>query len=166
MNQYCIDKKTGKLIWRFNPGSYPDYLSVYDGVAYVGFCNNVLYALDDRTGGKLWEFRTGGPVVARPVVHNGKLYFGSWDCNFYCISKEGKLVWRTPTSQSSQSRLEPPEPTGAFPSEFTVNFEEGTAKKTDDTQERLADYGDEFKSSYAGSMKSDYVAGRKKGYIK
>ena len=170
MNQYAIDRRTGALVWKFNPGDYPDYLAVYDGVAYVGFCNGKLYALDDETGKKLWELTTSGPVVARPIMHNNMLYFGSWDCNFYCVTAGrsdrggGRLVWKSATSVSSQAPLEVPDKPQMTSFEVRVSAEDEPQAKAE-RHDNFSDYG-EFTGTYIQKEKSDYVSGRKKGYIR
>ncbi len=43
----------------------------------------------------VWTFSTGGSVVARPVIADGRVYVGSRDYNLYCINAEdGTEVWR------------------------------------------------------------------------
>ena len=51
-----------------------------DGTVYVGSDDNKLYAINGKTGVKLWEFATGGAVRSSPAINsNGMVYFGSWD---------------------------------------------------------------------------------------
>ncbi|HRV32693.1 MAG TPA: PQQ-binding-like beta-propeller repeat protein, partial [Candidatus Paceibacterota bacterium] len=43
----------------------------------------------------LWKYKTNGDVYSSPVIIDSKVYFGSNDCNFYCITAdEGRLVWK------------------------------------------------------------------------
>jgi len=46
-------------------------------VVYVGSLDNLLYALDARTGTKLWNFATWSGITTSPVVANGMVYVGS-----------------------------------------------------------------------------------------
>jgi outer membrane protein assembly factor BamB len=47
-----------------------------------------------------WEqIGVGGSIVSRGRAHDGKLYFGCCDKNFYCVDvKKGKEIWRFPTN--------------------------------------------------------------------
>jgi len=44
-----------------------------------------------------WAFKTADAITASPAVSNGKVYFGSWDKNLYCVDAwAGTLVWKKP----------------------------------------------------------------------
>jgi outer membrane protein assembly factor BamB len=50
-------------------------------------------AMDARTGKTLWRFDTG-VVESSPLLHDGRLYFGSWDHRLYSVrARDGKLLW-------------------------------------------------------------------------
>jgi len=53
-----------------------------------------VHCLDATTGKERWSYFTEGPVRLAPTLHRGKLYFGSDDGHAYCITTEGKAVWR------------------------------------------------------------------------
>jgi outer membrane protein assembly factor BamB len=53
-----------------------------------------VHCLDATTGKERWSYFTEGPVRLAPTLHQGKLYFGSDDGHAYCITTEGKAVWR------------------------------------------------------------------------
>jgi outer membrane protein assembly factor BamB len=63
----ALDASTGLPIWRFSPdprtdgytGAYPASNApvVKNGVVYVTFSNGILYALNAKTGKKLWSYR-------------------------------------------------------------------------------------------------------------
>jgi outer membrane protein assembly factor BamB len=53
-------------------------------VVYVGSNDNNIYALNARTGAKLWSYATGGPVGSSPVA-DGVVYVGSRDGNVYAF---------------------------------------------------------------------------------
>ncbi len=44
-----------------------------------------LFAFDMETGGIAWKFLTVGNVNTAPLVHDGMVYFGCSDANFYCL---------------------------------------------------------------------------------
>jgi outer membrane protein assembly factor BamB len=105
-------------------------------------------------------------VMPKPVLMGGRLYFGCWDCNFYCLDLSGKLVWKFPTSISTPSTLEQPQTTSRKTMEVIWTAEpireEGKYKGEKDG---FSDYG-EFSGTYISKEKSDYVSSRRKGYIK
>ncbi len=46
----------------------------------------------------IWSFRVEDAVRSTPLVHNGIVYFGSYDNNLWAIdAKEGSLIWKFPT---------------------------------------------------------------------
>ena len=84
-------------------------------------------------------------------MHEGKLYFRSFDCHFYCIDLNGKEVWRFKTSSSVKWKV-PPESEWF---EFEVDIKE-------EPDEALREYGkgvniasEEFIESEYG-FKSEY----------
>lgn len=51
-----------------------------------------------------WErIGPGGSITARPIVHNGTIYFGAYDKNFYALDMNGKEIWRFSTGGVIQS---------------------------------------------------------------
>ena len=56
-----------------------------------------LYALDRRTGRKLWSFRTSGFCVqAPPVIHGDQVFAAGWADWVWCLDqKTGKSVWKS-----------------------------------------------------------------------
>ena len=55
-----------------------------DGTVYVGSLDNKLYAINGKTGVKLWEFETGALVLSSPAIgSDGTVYVGSGDNNLY-----------------------------------------------------------------------------------
>jgi eukaryotic-like serine/threonine-protein kinase len=44
-----------------------------------------VYALDAKTGAKLWSYTPGGEVYTSPSVANGVVYLGSDDGNVYAF---------------------------------------------------------------------------------
>lgn len=46
-----------------------------------------------------WKVPVGGSIGALPVIYNDKIYFGSCDKNFYCLSLDGKIIWKYLTGE-------------------------------------------------------------------
>ena len=77
---------------------------VHDGVIYVTGSYSRMWALDAKTGERLWKFEARLPEDIRPccdVVNRGaaiygdKVYFGTLDASIYALDRNtGKVVWR------------------------------------------------------------------------
>lgn len=77
---------------------------VHDGVIYVTASYSRIYAIDARSGKRLWEYEARLPEDIRPccdVVNRGaaiygdKIYFGTLDAGIVALNKDtGKVVWR------------------------------------------------------------------------
>lgn len=97
-----------ELLWKFKTRedkskieTYPtvdDGLSpaiVAGGVVYAGGHDGWVYAIEARTGKKLWDFRTRDHVMATPTLHDGRLYVGSMDGFLYALDpKKGSVLWQ------------------------------------------------------------------------
>ncbi len=61
--------------------------AVANGVVYVGSLNQNVYALNAKTGAKLWSYKTGGQVSFSPpaVVEWGGLCSALEDGNVYAL---------------------------------------------------------------------------------
>jgi outer membrane protein assembly factor BamB len=102
----CLDRETGKEIWRFdNGGTMKQMFSspcVDGGKVYIGegFHENAgcrLFCLDVATGKKVWDFETDSHTESSPCVVEGKVYFGAGDDGLYCLdAATGKKLWQYP----------------------------------------------------------------------
>jgi outer membrane protein assembly factor BamB len=52
---------------------------------YFGSRDSHLYAVDLKTGNKLWTFKAGGWIRSSPVVAGKKVLFGADDGKFYVL---------------------------------------------------------------------------------
>ena len=96
-NVYCIDAKSGELVWKFQTeaGIAMSSPVISDGTLYIGSYDYNMYALDAKSGRLLWKFKTQDKVLCSCAVSGGRVYFGSKDHNVYCIdAKTGGLVWK------------------------------------------------------------------------
>src|SRR6266568_3277663 len=87
------------LDWRYPTGSLI-YSSpaVVNGVLYIGSEDGSVYALDVKTGTKVWSYFTGNvtysSIYSSPVVANGVVYIGSNDWNLYALdARTGTRLW-------------------------------------------------------------------------
>src|ERR1700692_4083822 len=60
--------------------------TVSKGVVYVGSEDYNVYALNARTGAKLWSYPTGSWVNSSPAIADGVVYVGSFDKNVYALN--------------------------------------------------------------------------------
>jgi len=67
-----------------------------EGLLYVpSMVTDSVTAYDTDTGAERWRFYADGPVRLAPIVHAGRVYFGSDDGFLYCLdAAEGRLVWK------------------------------------------------------------------------
>ena len=85
-----------------------------DGTVYVGSWDNKLYAINGKSGVKLWEFKTGGRVYSSPAIgSDGTVYVGSGDKRLYAIKTDSKGLAKSPWPMRGQN----PQHTGRAPKE-------------------------------------------------
>jgi len=81
---------------------------VANGVAFISSTDHELYAIDARTGKKLWTaLNTTSPsdrgsfIYSTPMVVNGVVYIGSTDHHLYAIdARTGKILWTAATGDA------------------------------------------------------------------
>ena len=75
-----------------------------DGTVYVGSMDNKLYAINGKSGVKLWEFETGGRVYSSPAIgSDGTVYVGSADNKLYAIKTESLGLAKSPWPMRGQN---------------------------------------------------------------
>ncbi len=88
-----VDAETGELIWKAaTDGQIGGSPVEHNGVVYVGSADGNLYALDARTGERLWVFRTSYPLIT-PMVYKDRIFVGYNGGSLYCLSLKGELQW-------------------------------------------------------------------------
>ena len=119
---YRFDAKTGRERWRSQIASPVTRVPLHDpasryenrassvapsaGRLYAGTHDGRIVALDDSTGAKIWEFKTGDAVIATPVVFRGRVYCGSFDGNVYALeASTGALAWKHETGGAVTSAV-------------------------------------------------------------
>lgn len=70
----ALDATTGALRWEYRPddpeeGTNPPGILTTDGGLLLSGDRDELFALDSRTGHKLWSFSAGGTVAAGPITY-------------------------------------------------------------------------------------------------
>ena len=75
-----------------------------NGTVYVGSDDNKLYAINGKTGVKLWEFGTGDEVSSSPAIgSDGTVYVGSTDNKLYAIKTDSKGPAKSPWPMRGQN---------------------------------------------------------------
>ncbi len=95
---YCVDAKTGKLIWKQAlPGGWVwGSAKVDEGRVYIPTVSGYAVCLDAETGHMIWMYRTEKSIPAEPAIDNDYVYFGSWSRSLYAFDKKtGKIIWKT-----------------------------------------------------------------------
>jgi len=71
---------------------------IYNGAVYVGSGDSTIYAIEAKTGKKIWAYKTNGIVHASPVIRDNVVYTGSFDGSMYALdSRNGNLIWKFKT---------------------------------------------------------------------
>ena len=75
-----------------------------DGTVYVGSYDKKLYAINPKSGVKLWEFETGNSVNSSPAIGpDGTVYVGSGDKKLYAIKTASIGPAKSPWPMSGQN---------------------------------------------------------------
>lgn len=105
---YCVDAKSGAVLWHFKGRHIDGSPAVADGKVYVGTGYGLLaaIALDAATGEPVWSAPSDLPVWGAPAVAGGRVYYGIGNGDFvkssdhprggvWCLdAKTGRPIWR------------------------------------------------------------------------
>lgn len=94
----ALDRKTGELKWFFSTkgGAMPTP-AYKDGKLFVSIGDGTAYAIDAKTGKKIWENHLGGMAnMSSPVVMDKLVYLAmAVDAHIYALDIEtGEIKWR------------------------------------------------------------------------
>lgn len=101
-NIYCLNEKNGILRWKVGTGDVvmgcPVITQMPDGkmAVLIGGSDHSFRAIDLKSGHEIWRNNDiTGYVVSRPCVHEGRVFFGAWDCFLYALNlSDGSLAWK------------------------------------------------------------------------
>jgi outer membrane protein assembly factor BamB len=91
---YAINLATGKKEWEYKAGPIGAPASVHDGKVYIGDYDGKFHCVDAKTGNKVWIYETGGEIKSGANFAGDSILFGSGDEHLYCVSKDGKELWK------------------------------------------------------------------------
>jgi outer membrane protein assembly factor BamB len=91
--------------WTASTGSYIlSSPTVANGIVYVGSSDELLYALDAKTGKRLWLHVAKDDVGSSAAIANGIVFAGSEDRNVYAFdARTGKPIWTASTGATIHS---------------------------------------------------------------
>lgn len=103
---WCLDAKTGRVVWRRRLASASESSPlVVGGRVYLGSQDGTIYSLDARSGSIRWRHRAGGPVKSALAISQGRLFFGDYTGEMWSLrARDGRVLWRTGTSGRAFSR--------------------------------------------------------------
>lgn len=72
------------------------HVVISKGIFYYGSSvDNSIHARELKSGNKIWQFFTDGPVRCAPAIWKNNLYATSDDGHLYCLNaKTGELLWK------------------------------------------------------------------------
>lgn len=118
---YCLDARTGELIWKSVPRNYRAsfsspavcgrYLVCGEGLHETRDARILCLSADD--GKVLWELRTSSHVESSPCINGDRVYAGAGDDGYYCLALAGdghggpKLLWHAPPEKFPDAESSP-----------------------------------------------------------
>ena len=95
---YCINFR-GEVKWNFkSKRPITSSPTAAKGVTFFASLDNMLYALDTKTGWISWRFRMGKGSISSPFIFDNYIYVGSADEYIYCLdSSNAKELWKFKT---------------------------------------------------------------------
>ena len=97
--------KIGNPIWGIETGGEVHSSAAIgsDGTVYVGSWNHKLYAINGKTGVKIWEFEAGGSMFSPAIGSDGTVYAWSVDKKLYAIKTKSKGPAKSPWPMRGQN---------------------------------------------------------------
>lgn len=93
---HAVNPATGQRIWHFAAGVIRTNPAIDEKHLYVGTLGDFVYAVDRKSGAKVWEKNTYGPLTSSPVLIGDKLIIGN---------RNGLLAALDPATGTVQWRL-------------------------------------------------------------
>ena len=88
---HCIDRVTGKQVWRFSARGRIDSSPVISNEKVVfGAMDGKLYLVSQNDGQEIVSYEIGEPISSTPAVVGTKIIVGCEDGNVYAFETMGK----------------------------------------------------------------------------
>lgn len=91
---YALDLATGKEKWKYKGGPFKAPVSVRDGAVYAGDMDGGFHCVDASTGQKRWVYKLEQEITSGANFQGDAVLFGCGDETLYCLSREGKPLWK------------------------------------------------------------------------
>ena len=105
---YAVDTKTGNLLWiKNNIAPFNSQIKIYKKNFLVIDFQNILRCYSIEDGKEIWNIKTDTSFVKSQkklslIISNDTVYFNNSIGDISAVDiKEGKLIWQTPTQDSS-----------------------------------------------------------------
>ena len=102
VNRQNVGKLSLAWAWPMEDGQQEQEPIVHNGVMYLPHSNNVVQALDARTGELIWEYRrdfpedVGSRTTRNIAIYQDKIFLGTPDAYLVALSAQtGAVVWET-----------------------------------------------------------------------
>jgi len=99
---YCIDLKTGRIVWQKNRDTTiswasPVFVETPDISAVIVIDSKYVQAYDFTTGDQIWSTKClTGEVAPSPVYHDGKIFVANEMADAVALDvTTGKILWKT-----------------------------------------------------------------------
>lgn len=83
---YCLNKKTGKVIWKTSVGSHSDLL-LYGSYLFYSTHDGKVLALDQKSGKQIWSHKVPQSIATSPVLYKNVLIYGEYSGALRFISR-------------------------------------------------------------------------------
>ena len=93
---YCIDYKTGKIVWNYEAENYINgSFTISGNICAFGSCDGYLYFLNIDNGALQNKYDTGAYIPGWPVISDNVCYAGNYEGIFYAVDVSGaELKWK------------------------------------------------------------------------
>jgi outer membrane protein assembly factor BamB len=99
------DADTGKELWRLRSAPIESSPLLHGKRLFVGSWDHNVYALNAKTGRKIWSFQTDDQVNTSAAYWKGRIFIGSDGGTLYALSaKNGKLLWSAQSNSTFGTR--------------------------------------------------------------
>jgi outer membrane protein assembly factor BamB len=99
---YCLERESGNQVWRFPAGeplaaNFTTGASIAGNLMIASTDDKAIYAVDMKTGEKVWQYDAPDGVFSRPVVVGGAVVFGLASNRIIALSAQnGQPLWAEP----------------------------------------------------------------------
>ena len=104
---YCLDAKTGEVIWTQDIGWVWGSPNVKGGMVFISGIDGNVQGLDAETGHIIWRHKLDRSICSEPAIDGDQVFFGSWDHYLYGIDqKSGSVNWKFHLSGGTDSGVQ------------------------------------------------------------